>query len=336
MSVNQAKKKGRPLGSKNKPKLNIGGMPNDLQTQQFFTNSLEAKNIGVDKIILNINGGNSELQTNKNSILKYSLKEPIKLEIGDVITCIDSFVQEQGLAENTISFEEDIEAEMRFTYYKQGDLGDELTSLEDIGFCAYPKLFPDSFNDTENNRNDFKKNYLRPPSDYEKCVGDLNPNMDYDGIMYGNTLATNKSNSSILSGANGNYYYLMETIAYNKQLSNTSSREFTDTGKFGNQLFIRPCYGSKKIKVKAGNYSVDSLANIISSQLNGSLGADNNQLSDALLDKLYNPNGVNKNSMISTYPYFKNIDISDDEDQSDIIGNCGEKTGFERKIDGFI
>ncbi len=330
------KNRGRPKGAKNKPKLNVGGMPNDLQTQKIFTNSLEAKNIGVDKVILNVNGGNSELVTNKNAILKYSLKEPIKLEVGDVITCIDSFVEEQGLSENTISFEEDIESEMRFTYYKQGDLGDELINLEDVGFCAYPKFFPDSFTTTENGRNDLKDNYLNPPNDYESLVGDLNPNMDYDGIMYGNTLATDKSNSSILSGANGNYYYLMETIAYNKQLSNTSSREFTDTVKFGTQLFMRPCYGSKKIKVKAGNYSVDSLANIISSQLNGSLGANNNELSDALLDKLYNPNGVNKNSMISTYPYFKNIDNVDDKDQSDIIGNCGEKTGFERKVDGFI
>jgi hypothetical protein len=99
---------------------------------------------------------------------------------------------------------------------------------------------------------------------------------------------------------------------------------------------MRPVYGSKKIKIKAGNYSVDSLANIISSQMNGSLGANNNEFSDALLDKLYNPNGVNKNNMINTYPYFKNIDTVDDSDQSDIIGNCGEANFFERRIDGFV
>jgi hypothetical protein len=95
-----------------------------------------------------VNGGNSELVTNRNSILKYSLKQPIQLEVGDTITCINAFVEEKGLAENTISFEEDLEAEMRFFYYKQGDTGDELSSIEDVGFCAYPKLFPDAFTST--------------------------------------------------------------------------------------------------------------------------------------------------------------------------------------------
>ena len=99
---------------------------------------------------------------------------------------------------------------------------------------------------------------------------------------------------------------------------------------------MRPCFGTKKIKVKAGNYSVDSLANIISAQLNGSLGSNNNEFSDSLLDKLYNPNGVNKNKLLNTYPYFKDIDSVVDQDQSDIIGNCGEETNFERKLDGFI
>jgi len=138
MATNQSKTKGRPPGSKNKPKvLNVGGQPNDPQTQQIFASALQAKNMGIDKIILNINGGNSELVTNRNSILKYSLKQPIQLEVGDTITCINAFVEEKGLAENTISFEEDLEAEMRFMYYKQGDLGDELLDQTDLGFSSY-------------------------------------------------------------------------------------------------------------------------------------------------------------------------------------------------------
>ena len=40
--------------------------------------------------------------------------------------------------------------------------------------------------------------------------------------------------------------------------------------------------------------------------------------------------------MISTYPYFKDIDNVEDEDQSDIIGNCGEEKNYERKVDGFV
>ncbi len=339
MSNNQTKTLGRPKGAKNKPKVfNVGGMPNDPQTQKIFSESLSAKNLGVDKIILNVNGGNSELVTNRNSILKYSLKQPIQLEVGDTITCVNAFVEEKGLAENTISFEEDLEAEMRFMYYKQGDVGDELSSIEDVGFCAYPKLFPDAFTTTNNgptgtNRGQLSQNYLQAPATYGNLVGDLGPNMSFDGIGYGST--SNGDNSKITTGCNGNYYYLMETVLYKKTIPNTSIREFTNTALY-EQFFMRPVYGSKKIKIKAGNYSVDSLANIISSQLNGSLGANNNEFSDALLDKLYNPNGVNKANMISTYPYFKNIDTVDDSDQSDIIGNCGEAIDFERRIDGFV
>lgn len=332
------KSAGRPKGAKNKPKPQQQVGINSPQIQQMYSESLQAKNLGVDKIILNINGGNSELVTNKNSILKYSLKQPIPLDVGDTITCINAFVEEKGLNTNTISIEEDLEAEMRFLYYKQGDTGDQLNDCTDIGFVSYPKFYPESFYGTSNNRQDLVPNYLETGGSglYENLVGDNTPNMNFGGVGYGND-TTNVPNDSIniMSGCNGNYYYLMETVQYNQSIPSSSIREFTEeNGKYN--YFFRPVYGSKKIFVKAGNYSVDSLANIISSQLNGSLGANNDEFSDALLDKLYNPNGVNKNNFFATYPYFKDIDSVDDPTQYDIIGNCGEKTGFERKVDGFV
>jgi len=335
-------KKGRPKGSKNKPKqvINVGQQPNNPQIQQQFAGALNAKNVGVDKIILNVNGGNSELVTNRNAILKYSLKQPVMLETGDVITCVNAFVEEKGLAENTISFEEDVEAEMRFMYYKQGDCGDELTTMKDIGFVAYPKLFPDSFTTTASvgtgddkvDRGALVGNYLGPPQLYENLVGDLGPNMNFSGVNYGVAQGSETSDEkNITTGCNGNYYYLMETVRYNKSVG-TTTREFSGEG----QNFLRPVYGSKTVKITAGNYSVDSLANIISSQLNGSLGQGNNSFSDALLDKLYNTNGVNKNNFFRTTPYFKDIDSTVDSTQSDIIGTTGERNGFERSVDGFV
>ena len=345
MSNNQAKTRGRPPGSKNKPKVyNIGQQPNDPQTQKVFATSLQAKNMGVDKIILNINGGNSELVTNKNAILKYSLKQPIQLEVGDVVTCVNAFVEEKGLAENTISFEEDIEAEMRFMYYKQGDLGDELSSLEDVGFAAYPRFFPDSFINTGDSRNTLSQNYIVSPALYEELIGDLGFNMCFGGAGVNGVSVTDLNDGkhdslkNITSGCNGNYYYLCESVKYKKKMPQSTSpnatiREFAG-GDF--EQYMRPCYGTKTIKVKAGNYSVDSLANIISAQLNGSLGPENNQFTDALLDKLYNPNGVNKNNFFATYPYFKDIDNAIDVTQSELIGNCGEVDKFERRVDGFV
>ena len=339
MSVNQPKNRGRPKGAKNKPKiLNVGGQPNDPVTQKQFATALQSRNMGVDKVILNINGGNSELVTNKNAILKYSLKQPVQLEVGDTITCINAFVEEKGLAENTISFEEDVSAEMRFMYYKQGDVGDELSGLDDVGFCAYPKLFPDSFNNTGDGRTTLSDNYLLAPGLYENLIGDIGPNMSFDGVSYGLKPSdmSNKDNAglkNVTSGANGNYYYLMETVRYNKKNTKQSIREFTAGTE---EQYMRPVYGSKTITVKAGNYSVDSLANIISAQLNGSLGPNNNEFSDALLDKLYDPEGVNKDKFFATYPYFKDIDKPTDADQSELIGNCGEADDFERVVDGFV
>lgn len=331
-------KKGRPKGSKNKPKLiNVGQQPNPPQIQEQFAGALNAKNVGVDKIILNVNGGNSELVTNRNAILKYSLKQPVKLETGDVITCINAFVEEKGLAENTISFEEDVEAEMRFMYYKQGDCGDELTSMKDIGFVAYPKYFPDSFTTTADasssqKRTELVANYLQPVGLYENLVGDLGPNMNFNGVNYGVAVGNANNNAlNITTGCNGNYYYLCETVKYVKSIA-THSREFTT----GGQIFMRPVYGSKTIKVKAGNYSVDSLANIISAQLNGSLGPDNNAFSDQLLDKLYDPNGINKDNFFRTTPYFEKIDSVVDSAQTSLIGTCGEDAGFPRVIDGLV
>ena len=333
------KSRGRPKGAKNKPKvLNVGQQPNNPVIQKTFSEALQAKNLGIDKVILNINGGNSELVTNKNAILKYSLKQPIQLEVGDVVTCVNAFVEEKGLAENTISFEEDIEAEMRFLYYKQGDLGDELNQLTDIGFAAFPKQFPDGFNNTDDSRKNLTENYLAPVPLYENLVGSLSYNMSFGGVGYGTSvddLTDSKHDSlkNLQSGCNGNYYYLMETCQYKKGYSGGSIREFT-AGQF--KKFIRPVYGSKTIKVKAGNYSVDSLANIISAQLNGSLGAGNNEFSDALLDKMYDVDGPNKNNFFQTTPFFKNIDTTADPSESDLIGNCGEDDGYERRVDGFV
>ena len=316
---------------------NVGQQPNDPQTQKNFQEALNAKNVGVDKIILNINGGNSELITNKNSVLKYSLKQPINLEVGDVITCIGAFVEEKGLQQNTISFEEDVEAEMRFMYYKQGDPGDELNSGEDVGFCAYPKYFPDLYASTSNDRTKFNLNYITGGGNlYKNAVGDCTTAGNYGGYGYINdasAVVNNNYFSQINSGPNGNYYYLMESVKYKKTFSGGTSRF---NNRKTDNLYFRPCYGKKTIKVKAGNYSVDSLANIISAQLNGSLGQNNNEFSDALLDKLYNPNGVNGNLLYQTFPYFQNIDTDADSSESDIIGTTGEQAGWQRRVEGLV
>ena len=287
--------------------------PNSDEVQKAIAQQLQARNLGVDKILLNVNGGNSELQTNRNSIIKYSLKQPINLEVGDIITCIQGFVQEQGLAENTISFEEDIEAEMRFTYYKQGNVGDTVNVIngsDDVSFCQYPKLMPDAFNGTNDDRKGLTRSTLLFGGGYDavytSVAGDLGLNMSYDDKVYGGT------EDDLTSGQNGQMFVLCENYSIIEPASPNSF------------AYYRPCLGKKRIKVKAGNYSVDSLANIITEQMNGSIGADNNTLSDALLDKLYYPD-VNYNGTANawnTTPFWNNIDVNQNNDpyEENIIG----------------
>jgi hypothetical protein len=305
--------------------------PNPDEVQKAIAQQLQAKNIGVDKILLNVNGGNSELQTNRNSIIKYSLKQPINLEVGDIITCIQGFVQEQGLAENTISFEEDIEAEMRFTYYKQGNVGDTVNvdkGSDDVSFCQYPKCMPDAFLGTENNRDTLVGTTLNfgggTEALYNSIAGDLGLNMAYDNKVY------EGSEENLTSGQNGQMFLLCETY----QILDPQS-------PFSSDGYYRPCLGKKRIKVKAGNYSVDSLANIITEQMNGSIGADNNTLSDALLDKLYYPD-VNYNGTTNawnTTPFWNNLDVNQGNDPYDanIVGTQEFLRETERqRFDGLV
>jgi hypothetical protein len=279
------------MSNKQPKQLNVGQQPNDPKLQKAIAQQLGARNIGVDKILLNINSGQSELPTNNNSIIKYSLKQPIQLEVGDTITLMSSFVEEKGLAENTISFEQDIEAEMRFVYYKQSDPGDTLISGEDVGFVQYPKLFPDAYVGASSDYNTLVSSYLDFEGYgplYSDIVADFGLNGNYSDAVYNDGKQDN-----LTSGPNGQMNILMETCKYYGDIN----------------IFYRPVYGKKRIKVKAGNYSVDSLANIITAQMNGSIGSGGDTFSDALKDKLYFPNRSfnTPDKFWRTLPYFRDV-----------------------------
>lgn len=125
-----------------------------IETDEI-TSMLQAPNaVGTNKLLINVNGNNSKIKTNKNGIIKYTLETPVKLEIGDKVTLIDSFIEERGLSVDTMSFETDVEEEMRFLYYTQGDLrnnknieGNKPFSAlgADQEFVNYPGFYPDCY-----------------------------------------------------------------------------------------------------------------------------------------------------------------------------------------------
>tara|TARA_R110002020_G_scaffold125423_1_gene282666 strand:- start:7151 stop:9865 length:2715 start_codon:yes stop_codon:yes gene_type:complete len=325
------------MSKKNPKPLNVGQQPNPPDFQKVYSETLQAKNLGVDKILLNINGANSEIPTNRNSIIKYSLKQPVVLEPGDMVTLVSSFVEEKGLAENTISFENDFETEMRFLYYKQFDCGDMTNTSDDVGWCPYPKLLPDFYTGASDDRKGITQGFLNAQTYgylYSDIVCDCNINMDYTNKVYTKNPDgdNNQNGADLTSGANGQIGYLMETSAY----EDTSA---------ANNMYYRPVYGRKIIKVPAGNYSTDALANIISEQMNGSIGKDNNDFSDALLDKLYRPNASfngGGSKFCNTLPFFRNITgTEEDVANREIFGNepSYKSSGtqlWDRKVEGMV
>ena len=118
---------------------------NPAKIVKEISTAVEAPNLGTNKTIININGKVANIKTNTNSKICYNMKNPVKLNKGDKITLYQSFLNEKGLNEDTMSFQEDITSELRFLYYKQGELGDTLTDQNDVGYKNYPAVNNDLY-----------------------------------------------------------------------------------------------------------------------------------------------------------------------------------------------
>ena len=81
---------------------------------QAIQSELSAPNLGTDKQFININGSNLIFESNTNSTLNYKLPNPIKLDVGDKVTLYQAFVNESGLNQDTITFQEDVYEELSF------------------------------------------------------------------------------------------------------------------------------------------------------------------------------------------------------------------------------
>jgi len=289
---------------------------------------------GTDKLLINVNGQNSKLPTNKNSIVKYTLEQPLKLEIGDKVTLVDSFVEERGLSVDTISFEDDVEEEMRFLYYTQGDCRNTQTGQgtapysgigADIEFTHFPNVYPDYFapKDDVNYAKGVNGNFFRAFGESTVGVSGSTacfPSPNYittgqssNASGFGNTEEVFKT-----TGANGQYYYMGEwwnpfpaDKAVKKSWKSRDSGSADKPNSFfaddnpAYSFFWRPTYGAAVIKIPAGNYSVSALSDLINNQLNGSISTKNRFNSNVLIDKLFkDTTGI---GFVNTSPFFSGL-----------------------------
>lgn len=280
-----------------------------LETQEI-SNLLTAPNsYGTNKLLINVNGQNSKIKTNKNGIVKYTLEQPVKLEIGDKVTLIDSFIEERGLSSDTVSFEEDVEEEMRFLYYNQGDLRNNKSTVgEDPfkGYCAdmefanFPSFYPDiwtgagldaAFNKYIDLASDTAgdPSYLATNVRNEHCFPSWN---NLDKAQGTSQDGSNDNLSQVIqrfctSGNNGQYYYMMEWFSPGGDKSWVPYEGVPIQG-FAKKMFMRPLYGSATIKIPAGNYTVSALGQLINGQLNGNLKDPSNPNIDVMENRLFN------------------------------------------------
>ena len=285
-----------------------------IQLQEIETQLTAPNEFGTNKFLINVNGGSSKIKTNKNAIIKYTLEHPIKLEVGDKITLIDSFVEERGLAQDTISFETDVEEELRFMYYIQGDCRNSMNIAGDdpligIGadqeFTTFPNLYPDFIKPMTSYGASYTGTYLNTWPSGVQNLAPLFPNKNY--ITGSNDTTTSGTTGNYTTvGANGQYYYCCEWFNPNRGEWSTGTTDeiVRDEGQHGHQCFMRPLYGSTTIKVPAGNYSVSALAKLINDQLNGASVADK-QNTDVLTNKLFNTQNTTGSQL--TNPFFNNL-----------------------------
>ena len=320
--------------------------PQQIQEQEIQGLLQAPLQFGTNKTLINVNAQSSKLKSNKNAIVNYTLEQPIKLNIGDKITLIESFVEERGLSVDTISFEEDIEEEIRFLYYQQGDLQNSLSIAgEDpytgIGADQKWACFPNASDTTLDVVGNFQPGvfsftdpsgaqgpYLTPSMLMLCGIQGIHlPTLNYTGSFSGDKpqLANfvNKQNTvnatDVGFGATGQYYYGCEW--YNPAEPGSIRGLDADPNHVLNSphdFYMRPLYGATTIKIPAGNYSVSALSDLINSQLNGNLtenpNAPNGIKGNALTNKLFNK--TDEFGAIQTMPFFDGItgDISYDEE----------------------
>lgn len=311
--------------------------PQQIQEQEIQGLLQAPLQFGTNKTLINVNGQSSKLKSNKNSIVNYTLEQPIKLNIGDKVTLIESFVEERGLSIDTISFEEDVEEELRFLYYQQGDCQnclsiagqDPFTGVgADQKFACFPNT-QDCALDIVGNFNAGMFSFPVPDPDGNIYLSasmlmlagiqaTFLPTLNYTGTFSGEipTLPgfVNKNASlnanDVGFGATGQYYYGCEW--YNPAEPGQTYGLNADPNYETNSPFdfyMRPLYGAATIKIPAGNYSVSALSDLINSQLDGNLTPNPNApdgiKANALTNKLFN--NTDKSGATQTMPFFDGI-----------------------------
>jgi len=272
---------------------------------QAIQSQLTAPNLGTDKQFININGSNLIFESNTNSTLNYKLPNPIKLDVGDKVTLYQAFVNESGLNQDTITFQEDVYEELSFLYYvpSQGFYGLGTNASTSNGAVFNPdggakmRIFNTDYSEIHAHPSVFtttQDQFYTGHQGSNALVQLPTWNTVFNSLAFArefNSLYTPEpldNDTNIFGGDNGQPFYLMESYTTRSEYPERTAQVTPETS---NRNYIKPAYGTSNVLIPAGNYDLDALARLVTEQINGA--KLKNQNSNYLSDRLYNPTSAN-------------------------------------------
>ena len=195
-------------------------------------------NLPPDKLILSLNKTNAKIQTNANNELLFTLRNPIKLEVGDSCSLYKSYLNIRGQNSNTISLYEDYDVTIRSGYFIPASLKVNASIGND--YYEYGS---------------WQEYHQVPDRNFVELTG-TTPSPGVEDID------VTKSKP----GQNG--YSFSTEGDYNNPFIGVSKKHI------GGNAIYTPIKNEATFKIPAGQYDVNALALKITSQLNGQQLAD--------------------------------------------------------------
>ena len=253
----------------------------------------------TDTYILSLNKKYAKVETNANNQLLYSLKNPIKLNVGDQVSLYKSYLNIRGLNSNTITLDDDFDVQIKTGLFIPASIKKSTT--------------------TGNNFYDYTNwcEYFQTPD-----PNGIFLNLDTSGT----DIKVDFTKTQLINTMDGKYSYAAQGDFNSPYIG--VKIDLLDGGRGG--TIYKPVSVVADFKITAGQYDVNALALEITNQLNGSqLTGDENQnivYDNQSTDRTYNAIFDRGGTFTKSFP-IPTVGI----DEPSAVKTAGFNNYFERK-----
>ena len=233
--------------------------------KQNISNIIQENQLPSDKYLLHLNKRFSKVQSNRNAEIIYNTGEPMRLNKGDKATLYKSFLNVRGQDQQTITLEKDFEHELLFVHYIPYDnVSNTGTGYATDKIFGMQRMSEYTQVPTEQN---FELNYVK--ANLTTTFSASNLDMEY----------TPPFGAPAIMGV---------ALKYTENPNNPPIDDMPTV-----QMLE---FTTKTITVKAGNYTVEALANNIQNQLNGA-NFNNDEFQNLIFNNSQNPDSDYNNAV---------------------------------------